>query len=289
MLWARRAFTLVELLVVIAIISIISAFLFPVLSMAKASANRASCVSNLGQIAKGVQMYAMDYDERMMPANHRPAGDANSRNDRTWVQSLLPYVRNFTIFRCPADNSNRPRLEATFDQDLVAGDTYSQYYSASLRSNYGYNYHNLSPIVQEGDTWAARPKLLAEVSSPSTTLVFVDSVWEQDTKGRPNGGGNWLIIPPCRYYETAIDSFTQSINNAIVYTPILGWSVTATSVGSDSPYGNAFPWHNGRMNVARLDGSVTNRTPAQLGVGCDVQNAWQGMIEDPERYMWDVR
>ena len=290
MLRSRRAFTLTELLVVIGIIAVVSAVLFPVLASAKASANRAVCVSNLGQISKGLQMYVSDYDDRLMPPNHRPAGAANSRNDRTWVQSLLPYVRNFTMFRCPADFGQRPRLEATFDQDLVVGDSYSQYYTASQRSNYGYNFQNLSPIVREAGTWAARPKLMNEINSPSETIAFVDSVWELSSGGTPSGGGNWLIVPPCRYYDTSVDSFTQSSQFSIVYTPIFGWSVsTSTTQTRQSPYGNSYPWHHGKMNVARLDGSVVPMSPAQLGAGCDVQSAWRGLIDDSSAYIWDVR
>lgn len=277
-----------ELLIVIAIIGIISAVLFPVLSVAKASALRVSCMSNIGQISKGTLMYVSDYDDRLMPPNHRPAGEANSRNDRTWVQMVLPYVRNFTVFRCPADDTNRSRFEALFDQDLVPGDTYSQYYSASLRSNYGYNYHNLAPILQDGDQWVARPKLMGEVNNPSVTILYVDSAWEQLPNGHASGGGNWLVVPPCRYYRSAIDSFTQTRGNANVYTPILGWSLQREST-AQSLFGNAYPWHSGRMNVARLDGSITQMNPSQLGAGCDVQSAWKGLIKDPVEYMWDIR
>jgi prepilin-type N-terminal cleavage/methylation domain-containing protein/prepilin-type processing-associated H-X9-DG protein len=301
---SRQGFTLVELLVVVAIIAALSAILFPVFAAAKGSANRAACVSNLRQISRGTQLYVADYDDRLMPVNHQPANDATSRNDRTWVQSLLPYVRNFSVFRCPSDHSSRPKLEATYDQDLVPGDTDSQYYTASLRSNYGYNYHNLSPIVQEGASWVARPKLMSEIYSTSGTIIFVDSVWGKDNNGSPAGGGNWLVVPPCRYYKSSVDSFTGSSSigeSPTVYTPVIGWKVGVTSTtsgggggeeGSESAninYGNAYPWHSGRMNVARLDGSIRLMSTTQLGVGCDVRDEWQGQIGDPGAYLWDAR
>jgi prepilin-type N-terminal cleavage/methylation domain-containing protein len=49
----RKAFTLIELLVVIAIIAILAAILFPVFARARENARRASCMSNLKQIALG--------------------------------------------------------------------------------------------------------------------------------------------------------------------------------------------------------------------------------------------
>jgi prepilin-type N-terminal cleavage/methylation domain-containing protein len=286
-----HAFTLIELLAVIAILAVVSAILFPVLASARGSAERAACATHLKQITLGTQLYVADYDDRLMPPNHRPAGDANSRNDRTWVQSLLPYVRNFALFRCPSDSSARPRPEATYDQDLVPGDTFSQYYTASLRSNYGYNFHNLSPIVQVGSGWEARPRLLGDIAQPSETILFVDSVWEEDVEGKPHGGGNWLVVPPCRYYRRGLDSFTAQAN-ATVYAPIEGWRAQAASSYSFEViprYGNAYPWHRDRMNVARVDGGVSSFSPRQLGNGCDVKEAWKGRIDDPALYMWDVR
>ena len=50
---SRKAFTLVELLVVIAIIGVLIGLLLPAVQAAREAARRASCVSNLKQLALG--------------------------------------------------------------------------------------------------------------------------------------------------------------------------------------------------------------------------------------------
>jgi len=92
-------FTLIELLVTIAIISILAAILFPVFARARENARRASCMSNLKQIALGVMMYTQDYDERFpriggkAPASIRPYG---------WADTLQPYLKSTQILKCPS-------------------------------------------------------------------------------------------------------------------------------------------------------------------------------------------
>ncbi len=54
----RRGFTLVELLTTIGVIAILAAIAFPVYRMARESARRASCASNLRQIGIASQLYA---------------------------------------------------------------------------------------------------------------------------------------------------------------------------------------------------------------------------------------
>jgi prepilin-type N-terminal cleavage/methylation domain-containing protein len=49
----KSGFTLIELLVVIAIISLLAAILFPVFGRARENARRATCQSNMKQIALG--------------------------------------------------------------------------------------------------------------------------------------------------------------------------------------------------------------------------------------------
>src|SRR3954471_24912881 len=54
----RRAFTIVEILVVVVIVAILAAFVVAATKLARNSANRATCASNLHQIGVAVQAYA---------------------------------------------------------------------------------------------------------------------------------------------------------------------------------------------------------------------------------------
>ena len=73
----NRAFTLIELLVVIAIIAILAALLLPALAAAKEKAQRASCASNLKQLALAISLYAGDNEDFMPPLKWRGDSGGN--------------------------------------------------------------------------------------------------------------------------------------------------------------------------------------------------------------------
>jgi prepilin-type N-terminal cleavage/methylation domain-containing protein/prepilin-type processing-associated H-X9-DG protein len=111
----RKGFTLIELLVVIAIIAILAAILFPVFAKAREKARQTSCLSNVKQIALGLNMYAQDYDETY---------------PTSWVQNpepvccltlwdlIQPYVGNAQIRGCPSSKFrygyNRVAIHAVY-------------------------------------------------------------------------------------------------------------------------------------------------------------------------------
>jgi len=127
----RRGFTLIELLVVIAIIAILAAILFPVFARAREAARKATCLSNLKQIALACLMYAQDYDEVLPSVNNDgynatshaidPANsyitwsDAESRNLGSidyWqlADVLTPYVKSLDLFVCPTLARRAPQF-----------------------------------------------------------------------------------------------------------------------------------------------------------------------------------
>jgi prepilin-type N-terminal cleavage/methylation domain-containing protein/prepilin-type processing-associated H-X9-DG protein len=99
-----KGFTLIELLVVIAIIGILVGLLLPVLSRAKAKAQRTICLNNLRQIALGVRIYS---DEANDSAPALENGQKIWFRYRELLQSYLglksPPSPDDKVFACPAD------------------------------------------------------------------------------------------------------------------------------------------------------------------------------------------
>src|SRR5437870_12871158 len=103
----RSGFTLIELLVVIAIIAILAAILFPVFAQARNAARKATCISNLKQLALSQLMYIQDYDENFScwDGGVNPTSNAWNLPEGTgwWMNQTIPYIKNFGIHTCPND------------------------------------------------------------------------------------------------------------------------------------------------------------------------------------------
>jgi prepilin-type N-terminal cleavage/methylation domain-containing protein/prepilin-type processing-associated H-X9-DG protein len=149
----REGFTLIELLVVIAIISILASILFPVFARARENARRASCQSNLKQIAIGMKMYAQDYDERISPyqiegsSGQYAGNNPSATNPAGWADALQPYLKSTQVLHCP--NQSR-----------------KMYASSTNINGRGYTSYWLN--------WWASAAPLAKFQYPSTTVLFGD-------------------------------------------------------------------------------------------------------------------
>lgn len=265
---------------------ILAAAFMPALVSAKVAAAKTVCVSNHRQAFLAMSLYTSDYDDKYSPVNYEPGRTDDPTNDRTWVQLLLPYAGSMSIFRDPGDYGQRPTV-GMVDEDVVPNDAYARFYAESLRSDIGFNYMNLSPVVEVNGVWQADPRSSSSVTDPSKTILFVDSVWARTPAGTPIGGGSWLVVPPCRYESignTTVDTLSP-MNAQAVFAVANGWS---SDSNSDSLYGKAWGWHAGKMNATRADGSVKTVGAAQLSVGCNVQPSWGGYIRDPSAYLWAI-
>jgi prepilin-type N-terminal cleavage/methylation domain-containing protein/prepilin-type processing-associated H-X9-DG protein len=104
-----RAFTLIELLVVIAIIAILMAILMPTLNRAKEQGKRAGCLNNVKQMALAWNLYADDFDGKMV--NGCTSLGNQNRDGVCWVywpgrnateETRLQRVRDGLLYRyCP--------------------------------------------------------------------------------------------------------------------------------------------------------------------------------------------
>ncbi|HET6644558.1 MAG TPA: prepilin-type N-terminal cleavage/methylation domain-containing protein [Fimbriimonadales bacterium] len=278
------AFTLVELLVVCAILAILAAILFPVFRSAVTSAKSRVCQSNFTQVGAALLLYEIDYDDTLPPTNYRRANPSLPDDDRTWVQTLLPYAGSLAIFQCPSDTGRQ--LDPP-----VGREGWKDYYTASLHSNVGFNFMYLSPIIKMNGIWEAHPIRGSAVGNQSATIAFIDSIWDRNAKGDPVGGGSWIVSPPCRYVRDehgSHDSFNlpASAQALFGFEPV-GWQPAGSA--SWLVYGGAWPWHRGRFTVLFLDGRAASVPLAELIQGCSFQPNWNGLITSTSEYLWDIQ
>jgi prepilin-type processing-associated H-X9-DG protein len=170
---------LIELLVVIAIIAILMAILFPVLSKAKEQGKRIVCLGNLRQLTLAWNLYADDYDGKIVNGN---AHVKSSTNPGPWVEqedgwpasdplnpndmringikdgTLYRYLKNIKIYRCPTGVRGEVLTYAIVDRmnghDAMPGDT------------------TPAPFDSPGKKMRLTNRM--EIRNPTNQIVFID-------------------------------------------------------------------------------------------------------------------
>lgn len=145
----QTGFTLIELLVVIAIIAILAAILFPVFVSVQRNAQRTSCAANVKQILYAINQYMQDNSGRVPPGyDPDPSAPYNWGTGDfgvTWNERILPYLKNKSVFICPAVPTGL--LSSTVN--------YFKYRSGGFPTTYGYNWR----LCSGGGDQSASPTL----------------------------------------------------------------------------------------------------------------------------------
>jgi prepilin-type N-terminal cleavage/methylation domain-containing protein len=102
-----KGWSLLELLTVIAIIAILVAILFPVFSRAKEAAKKATCLSNISQLAKAMRLYSLDYQEYIFFDRGRTDSAlmvTGQYGQGYYLKKIMKnYIPNWDIWYCPSD------------------------------------------------------------------------------------------------------------------------------------------------------------------------------------------
>lgn len=126
---SRKGFTLIELLVVVAIITVLIAILMPSLSRARLNARRTACAVNMRQLGMAVQMYASQYQDKVVAI-------WESQRGVPWF-SLL---REAGVIPSPTTNPlGNPWAGSAKAGDILKCPDASRYSPSEIKCYWGYN------------------------------------------------------------------------------------------------------------------------------------------------------
>ncbi|MBC8870602.1 MAG: DUF1559 domain-containing protein [Planctomycetes bacterium] len=272
----HNAFTVVELLVVIGIIGVLAAILLPAIQAARESANRASCVRNLGQCAFAVSEYANAKGFLSASRTVRVVNvDVNGTPTPTpvtlnWVYPVLPYLEQNALHKQIMTGSIPAELPQ-MDVLICPSQRHTAITGLVPSSNYpaGFEKTALSYVVNGGRAnrtadnfdWIAngvfidkgvpitdncRIEDIAKYDGTSNTLMLAETVNAQ----------SYLVAPQQQHSQMLW--FPEDPNT---FAGFIGLNqkrnALAGDVNLEVRYARPSSDHSGGFNVAMCDGSVT--------------------------------
>lgn len=234
----NRGFTLVELLVVISIISLILSILLPALKTVRQQGQTVGCMNNIKQLGLAFILYSGDYNGYAMPAT-APSGvywwgkklatGIDQKAGFVWPYLKSKLAQN-SVYECPSQPYGSYQL-----QGKPPGKPDEPKW---ITSTYGYNGYYLSP-AQSG--WYNLPgpwQKIANITVPTTVLVFADTLIDYDLTGKkPLLKNNYSLDPPYKFnsgkWEKNISPTTCFRHNQKVNAIFVdGHSESVTTKGS---------------------------------------------------------
>jgi prepilin-type processing-associated H-X9-DG protein len=207
----------------------LAAILFPVFARARENARRASCQSNLKQLALAMIMYSQDYDETFTAINgptqpdpNKPVADYKGFNWYSstsyggpyywggWATRIYPYVKNTQVYLCPSNTWNAYGVNYGLPVDYFrsSDNTKQVYFNNAIK--------------------------LAQFTRPSESLMITE-------KG--NGGGDQYVLSS-PYYACAMPHFDGG-NIAFVdgHVKWMKFQTTPLPGNWDAPYNTSYNIH----------------------------------------------
>jgi prepilin-type N-terminal cleavage/methylation domain-containing protein/prepilin-type processing-associated H-X9-DG protein len=218
-----RGFTLVEMLVVISIICALIALLLPALGQARASAQRAACLSNLRQLGTAFQLYAQDNLEVLPDCK-------NTHNYANWINSNPPTLANLqTSALYKYVGSGFGKLLLCPGDQLDSRPGYA-YYEGAYPSSYSFNVQMFFRRMQG-------------IQGPAQKVLLLDD-------DMPNDPEFYYWISPS---SPASGGFVSriSLRHEMKYAPNANDDVTITATRRQGKSGNVLfcDFHAGTMDA----------------------------------------
>lgn len=199
-------FTLIELLVVIAIIAILAAMLLPALSKAKARASSIACVSNIKQVMVGLNLFALDNDDRLPfnidSASGQPNGQTLSLDARSsWLDSfttrpelgyhISPYLANGKTLVLQTTSESKVMVCPSFK----ANPQYLSRASFPTDANQNRRMYRLRAFLEGATLWTYQSPKLGGISQPTANGAYADADRSFPGGTAANMSDGWTQFP----------------------------------------------------------------------------------------------